>query len=160
MQNLLTCLGFNNRAEDAVNFYVSTIRNSRIVSVSRAGKGTPLPEGSVLAIAFVLDGVEFLAINGGPPFSFSIGTSIMVRCDTQAEIDRLWETLSEGGQQIECGWVTDKFGLSWQIVPARLGEWMSAPPEKSQAVMKALLRMKKLDMATLQRAYDEANIGR
>ena len=157
MQNIVTCLGYNNRAEEAVNFYVSVIKNSSIVSVTHAGEGTPLPKGSVLAISFVLDGQEFLAINGGPPFNFTIGTSIMVKCETQAEIDRLWEQLSEGGQKIECGWVTDKFGLSWQIVPAKLGEWLaSANPAKPQAMMKELLKMKKLDIATLQRAYEQA----
>ena len=157
MQNIVTCLGYNNRAEEAVNFYVSVIKNSKVVSVARAGEGTPLPPGAVLAISFVLDGQEFLAINGGPPFSFSIGTSIMVKCDTQAEIDRLWEKLSEGGQKIECGWVTDQFGLAWQIVPAKLGEWMSAGnPAKTQAVMKEVMKMKKLEIATLQRAYDAA----
>ena len=155
MQKIITCLGFNDRAEEAVNFYTSTVRNSRILTMSRNGDGGPGPKGSLLAATFLLDGQEFMALNGGPPFKFAIGMSIVIRCDTQEEIDSLWEKLSEGGEQVQCGWLTDKFGVSWQIVPSILGKLMSDPdPRKSQNVMKALLPMKKLDIAKLQEAHD------
>ena len=155
MQKIITCLGFNDRAEEAVNFYTSTVRNSRILTMSRNGDGGPGPQGSLLAATFLLDGQEFMALNGGPPFKFAIGMSIVIRCDTQEEIDSLWEKLSEGGEQVQCGWLTDKFGVSWQIVPSILGKLMSDPdPRKSQNVMKALLPMKKLDIAKLQEAHD------
>jgi len=157
MQKIITCLGFNNQAEEAVNFYTSVIKNSKILSTSRYGDAGPGPKGSLLAATFVLDGQEFMALNGGPAFTFSSGTSIVIRCETQAEIDELWEKLSEGGAKVQCGWLTDKFGLSWQIVPKALGELINdRNPAKAQSVMKALLQMTKLDIAKLQQAYDQA----
>lgn len=154
MQKIITCLGFNDQAEEAVNFYTATVKNSKILSTSRYGDAGPGPKGSLLVATFLLDGQEFMALNGGPQFKFSMGTSIMIRCETQAEIDSLWEKLSEGGQQVQCGWLTDKYGLSWQIVPTVLGELLKDPdPRKSQSVMKAMLQMKKLDIAGLKEAY-------
>jgi predicted 3-demethylubiquinone-9 3-methyltransferase (glyoxalase superfamily) len=155
MQNVITCLGFNNQAEEAVNLYTSVIKNSKILSMVRHGDAGPGPKGSLLVATFLLDGQEFMALNGGPPFTFTMGMSIVRKCETQAEIDELWERLSEGGQKIECGWLTDRFGVSWQIVPAALGQWMS-DPQKAPAVLEALMQMKKLDIATLQQAYDQA----
>lgn len=157
MQNVITCLGFNNQAEQAVNFYTSVIKNSKILSTTRYGDAGPGPKGTLLAASFLLDGQEFMALNGGPPFTFSIGMSIVIKCETQAEIDEYWERLSEGGQKVQCGWLTDKFGVSWQIVPAILGKLASdANPAKSDSVMKALLQMKKLDIAKLKEAYEQA----
>ena len=153
MQKIVTCLGFNDRAEEAINFYTSVIPNSRILGTTRYGAGAHLPKGTLLAATFLLDGQEFMALNGGSPFSFSIGTSIVIRCETQAEIDRLWEGLSEGGQQVQCGWLTDKFGMSWQIVPRALTELLNDPdPKKAQSVIQAMLKMKKLDIGQLEAA--------
>ena len=157
MQHVITCLAYNNQAEEAVTLYTSVVKDSKIVSMVRNGDSGPGPKGSLLAATFLLDGQEFMAINGGPPFTFTMGMSIVKKCETQAEIDDLWERLSEGGQKIECGWLTDRFGVSWQIIPAALGQWMSDPnPAKPQAVMKALMQMQKLDIATLQQAYERA----
>jgi predicted 3-demethylubiquinone-9 3-methyltransferase (glyoxalase superfamily) len=157
MQKLVTCLGFDSRAEEAVNFYTAVVRNSRVVSTSRYGEGGRMPKGTLLAATFVLDGQEFMALNGGPPFKFSIGTSVVIKCDTQHEIDELWDKLSEGGEKVQCGWLTDKFGMSWQIVPAVLGQLINDPnPAKSQAVMNALLQMKKLEIDRLKEAHAQA----
>ncbi len=157
MQKIITCLGFNNQAEEAVNFYTSVVRNSKISSMSRYGDAGPGPKGSLLAATFVLDGQEFMALNGGPSFTFTHGMSIVIKCETQAEIDELWERLSEGGAKVQCGWLTDKFGVSWQIVPGLLFEMINDPnPAKSQSVMKALLQMTKLDIAKLKQAYEQA----
>ena len=157
MQKIVTCLGFSDRAEEAVNFYTSVIPNSRILSTTRNGDGGPGPKGALLAASFVLDGQEFMAINGGAPFKFEIGMSIVIRCDAQAEIDQLWDALSDEGQPGRCGWLTDKFGVSWQIVPRALPELLGDPnPKKAQRVMQAMLQMKKLDIARLQAAKDAA----
>ncbi len=157
MQKIVTCLGFDNRAEEAVNFYTSVVKNSKIVSTSRYGEGGRMPKGTLLAASFVLDGQEFMALNGGPPFKFSIGTSVVIKCDTQQEIDDLWERLSDGGEKVQCGWLTDKFGMSWQIVPTLLGQLMNDPnPAKSQAVLSAMLQMKKLEIDTLKEAHAQA----
>jgi len=155
MQKIVTCLGFNNNGEEAINFYTSSVKNSKITSISRSGDAGPGPKGSMLAATFTLDGQEFMALNGGPTFTFTPGMSIVVRCEDQAEIDSLWEKLlSGGGHEVQCGWLTDKFGVSWQIIPKALGQWMSGTPAKAGAVMQALLKMNKLDIATLQKAYD------
>ena len=157
MQRIVTCLGFDNQAEAAVTFYTSVIRNSKILSMTRTGDAGPGPKGSLLAASFLLDGQEFMALNGGPSFTFSIGMSILIKCETQQEIDELWEKLSEGGQQVQCGWLTDRFGVSWQIVPKALSELLGGPDKaKSARAMKAMLQMKKLDIAELKRAYDGA----
>ena len=148
MQKITPCLAFTDRAEEAVDHYVSIFKNGKIVSKARGS------DGNIIAISFELFGQPFLAINGGPPFTFSMGISLMVNCDTQEEIDKYWRELSAGGQEVECGWVTDKFGGSWQIVPAKIGEWLGGDAAKTQRVMSAVMTMKKLDMAALQRAAD------
>lgn len=154
-QKISTCLWFDSNAEDAANFYVSLFADSRIVSVTRYGKVGPGPEGSVLAIAFELAGREFVALNGGPHFRFNEAISMVVKCDTQAEIDRYWEKLLEGGEAQQCGWLKDRFGLSWQIVPSGLDRMLrDEDPARSNRVMEALLQMVKLDIAQLERAYN------
>lgn len=157
MQKLTPCLWFDDNAEEAVNFYVSVFKNSRIISMAHYGesasKASGRPKGSVMELVFELEGQRFMALNGGPAFTFTPAISFMVNCETQQEIDELWEKLSEGGTIMECGWLTDKFGMAWQIVPAAIAEWISdADPEKSDRVMHALLQMKKLDLETLKQA--------
>jgi predicted 3-demethylubiquinone-9 3-methyltransferase (glyoxalase superfamily) len=158
MQNIVTCIGFNNEAEEAVNFYTSVVKNSKVLSIIRFGDGGPGPKGSVVAANFVLDGQEFMALNGGPTFTHTVGMSIMVKCDSQAEIDHLWERLLEdGGKPNVCGWLNDRFGVSWQIVPRILPQLLVDPkPSKAQAAMQAMLQMSKLDIAALQSAADAA----
>ena len=156
MPNITTFLTFNNQAEEAVNFYVSIFRNSKIVSTSRYGEGGPGPKGSVMSATFLLEGQEFYALNGGPHFTFSDGISLFVSCVTQAEVDELWEKLSEGGEKGPCGWLKDKFGVSWQIIPTALGELLGdKDPRKAQNVMQAMLQMTKIDIETLKRAYEQ-----
>ena len=155
MQKITPFLWFNDQAEEAMNFYVSVFRNSRVIKITRYGDAGPGPKGTVMTANFSLDGQEFVALNGGPQFTFSPGISFVVNCETQEEVDEFWEKLSAGGEQIECGWLRDKFGITWQIVPRILGELFSDPDEiKTQRVMKALMQMKKLDIALLQQAYD------
>ena len=154
MQKIIPFLTFNDQAEEAVNSYVSIFRNSKIVSISRYGEGGPGPKGSVMSISFLLEGQEFVALNGGPQFAFSDGISLFVNCETQAEVDELWEKLSEGGEKGPCGWLKDKYGVSWQIIPTALGEMLQdKDPRKSQNVMQAMLKMTKIDVAALARAY-------
>lgn len=156
MQKIKPSLWFDANAEEAVHFYVSIFRNSRILGSLRYGEAAPGPGDSVLVIDFVLDGQEFNAFNGGPHFTFSEAISFSVDCATQEEIDYYWEKLSEGGRTDQCGWLKDKFGLSWQIVPTILGEMMrDDDSERSNRVMKAVLQMTKLDIAKLQKAYDQ-----
>jgi predicted 3-demethylubiquinone-9 3-methyltransferase (glyoxalase superfamily) len=160
MQKITPFLWFDDNAEEAANYYVSIFRNSRIVNIARYGeagaKSSGRAKGSVMTVAFVLEGQPFVALNGGPEFTFSPAISFVVNCKTQKEIDDLWKKLSHGGEEVECGWLKDKYGVSWQIVPAVLGEMVSDPdPEKSESVMQALLRMKKLDIEGLKRAYDQ-----
>lgn len=154
VQGPTPCLAFGDRAEEAINFYVSLFRNSRVVSILRSdGKG-PLPGGKVQYATFLLDGREYAAFDGGPHFSFTDGFSLVVTCQTQDEIDEMWAKLSEGGEEGPCGWLKDRFGVSWQVVPAALGEMMGNPAGGNSAkVMEALLKMGKLDLATLRRAY-------
>ena len=154
MQKITPLLWFNTEAEQAVELYTSTFKNSRIIQVTRYGKGQPGPEGSVMTIAFELDGEKFLALNGGPNFKFTEAVSFVVDCESQEEIDHFWNLLSEGGQIQMCGWLKDKFGLSWQIVPRRFGEFVSGDPEKSKRVMQAMMGMKKLEIDKLQKAYE------
>jgi predicted 3-demethylubiquinone-9 3-methyltransferase (glyoxalase superfamily) len=154
MQKITPFLWFDNNAEEAINFYVSIFKNSRIVSMTRYGEAGPGPKGTVMTATFQVDGQEFVALNGGPQFTFSPAISFVVRCETQQEIDELWEKLSAGGAQSRCGWLQDKYGLSWQIVPPVLIEMLSdKDPEKSQRVMKAMLQMDKIDIGTLKQAY-------
>lgn len=155
MQKISPFLWFDGQAEEAANFYVSIFENSRVVGVSRFGDAGPGPAGSVMAISFELNGEAITALNGGPEFSFSPAISLQVDCDTQDEIDHLWDRLTEGGEPGQCGWLIDKYGLSWQIDPAILGELLGGPDSAaSQRVMAALLEMRKIDIATLQRAHE------
>ncbi len=155
MIDIRPCLTFNDRAEEAVNLYVSVFPNSKIVSIQRSETDGPVAKGKLLNASFELDGREFLAFDGGPSFTFSIGISLMVTCQTQQEIDRYWTRLTEGGgEEGPCGWLTDRFGVSWQIVPVQLGQMLSdSKSGNSEAAMHAMLKMKKLDIAELQRAY-------
>lgn len=150
-------LWFDGDAEEAVNFYVSLIPNSRVLSIHRHGDQVPGMAGKVLTARFELDGRPFMAIDGGPMFRFTEAISMFVSCATQAEVDRLWDALTDGGEPGHCGWLKDRYGLSWQIIPDALGELMGDDdPQKAGAVMQAMLGMGKLDVAGLQRAYDRA----
>ena len=152
-QKITTFLWFDTEAEEAVNFYVSVFKNSKVVKTVLYGDAGPRPKGTVMVIDFELDGQKFTALNGGPEFKFNESISLVVNCKTQQEIDYFWEKLSEGGQKIECGWLKDKYGLAWQIVPEQLEEWLSeSDPEKTNRVMKAVMQMKKLDINGLQQA--------
>jgi predicted 3-demethylubiquinone-9 3-methyltransferase (glyoxalase superfamily) len=154
MQKITPFLWFDHQAEEAVNFYTSIFKDSRVKSVTRSGEAGLGPKGTVMIIAFEVAGQEFVALNGGPQFKFTEAISFVVNCETQEEVDELWEKLSEGGTEIQCGWLKDKYGLSWQIVPAILFELLQdKDPQASQRVMKALFQMKKLDIAALERAY-------
>jgi predicted 3-demethylubiquinone-9 3-methyltransferase (glyoxalase superfamily) len=155
-QKITPFLWFNDNAEEAANLYVSLFANSKILKVARYGEAGPGPSGSVMTVKFALAGQEFVALNGGPYFTLTEAFSLVVNCQTQAEIDELWEKLSaHGGEKSRCGWVKDKFGLSWQIVPAVLEDLVTDDnPERSQRVMGAMLKMDKLDLATLQQAYE------
>lgn len=160
MQKITPCLWFADQAEEAVKFYVSIFKDSKLKSITPysedAAKAAGRPRGSVLTVAFQLAGQEFLALNGGPIFKFTEAVSFIVNCETQEEVDRFWEKLSEGGEEGQSGWLKDKYGLSWQIVPAVLAEMLQdKDPAKSERVMKALLQMKKLEIATLKRAYEQ-----
>jgi predicted 3-demethylubiquinone-9 3-methyltransferase (glyoxalase superfamily) len=155
MQKITPFLWFDDNAEEAINLYVSLFKDSKIESVTRYGDAGPGPKGTVMMVTFQLEGQEFMALNGGPVFSFSPATSFFVDCETQEEVDRLWDKLSEGGEQQQCGWLRDRFGVTWQIVPSILGRLTGDPdPVKSQRVVQAMLQMHKLDSAVLQRAYD------
>jgi len=157
MQKITPFLWFDDKAEEAANFYVSIFQDSKLVNIVRYGDAGPGPKGSVMIATFQLDGQEFTALNGGPQFTFSPAISFVVDCKTQHEVDDLWERLSEGGEKLQCGWLRDKYGLSWQIVPSVLPELMRTTDEKrSQNVMKAMLQMTKIDIEHLQQAYDEA----
>ena len=156
MQKITPFLWFDNNAEEAMNFYVSVFKNAKITSLTRFGDAGPGPKGTVMTGIFQIEGQEFYALNGGPNYSFTPAISLFVNCESQQEIDELWEKLSEGGKKDRCGWLTDKFGLSWQIVPSALGKLLhGSDSEKSNRVMKAMLKMNKLDIRQLQRAYDE-----
>ena len=153
MPKITPCLWFDTRGEEAATFYTSVFANSRILEVTRYGSAGPRPEGTVMTVAFELDGQEFIALNGGPEFTFSEAISFEVECETQEEVDAYWSKLSEGGQEGPCGWLKDKFGLSWQIVPRRLTELVGDPDrEKSQRVMAAMLQMQKIEIDKLERA--------
>jgi predicted 3-demethylubiquinone-9 3-methyltransferase (glyoxalase superfamily) len=149
-------LWFDDKAEEAMNFYVSVFKNSKVVSVSRSGEGGPGPKGKVMSATFQLDGQDFLALNGGPQFQFTPAISFFVNCETQREVDELWEKLSEGGKPERCGWLKDKYGLSWQIIPSVLGQMLGdKDARKSKRVMQAMLQMNKIDIAKLKAAYDQ-----
>ena len=155
MQKIVPSLWFDTEAEEAAKFYTSIFRNSKIGNIARYGSAGPRPEGLVMTVDFQLDGQDFNAINGGPDFKFTEATSLLVNCENQAEVDDLWKKLGDGGEPGPCGWLKDKFGLSWQIVPIALGEMLSDPdPGRSQRVMAAMLQMSKIDLAGLRKAYE------
>ncbi len=155
MNKITPCLWFDGRAEEAMRFYTSIFKKSKVGDISRYGEGAPFPAGTVLTATFEIEGQEIMILNGGPGFPLSEAISLYVHCETQAEVDDLWERLSAGGEKSRCGWLKDQFGLSWQIVPNALGEMLgSGDPVRSQRVMEALLKMGKLDIAGLKRAFE------
>ncbi|MCI0625834.1 MAG: VOC family protein [Acidobacteria bacterium] len=154
MQKITPFLWFDTQAEEAANFYVSIFKNSKIVTITRYGEAGPGPKGTIMTATFQLDGQEFIALNAGPQFKFTEAISFSVDCKTQQEADQFWEKLSGGGEEGPCGWLKDKYGLSWQIIPTILGEMLNDPdPQKSKRVMEAMLKMKKIDIETLKQAY-------
>jgi predicted 3-demethylubiquinone-9 3-methyltransferase (glyoxalase superfamily) len=156
MQKIAPCLWFDGKAEEAARFYISIFKNSKIGDVMRYGDAGPGPKGSVLSVTFEIEGQEFMGLNGGPQFKFSPAISFFVKCETQAEVDALWTKLLEGGAPQQCGWLTDKFGVPWQIVPTILGELLQdKDPKKADRVMRAMLGMVKLDIDGLKRAYEQ-----
>ena len=153
MPKITPCLWFDTQGEDAARFYTSIFPSSRIVAVARYGEAGPRDAGTVMAVRFELDGQEFVALNGGPEFSFTEATSFQVHCESQDEVDRYWETLSEGGEEGPCGWLKDRFGLSWQVVPTTLFELLQDPDQaKAQRVMAAMLEMRKIEIEPLEAA--------
>jgi predicted 3-demethylubiquinone-9 3-methyltransferase (glyoxalase superfamily) len=154
MKKITPFLWFDGKAEEAMNFYVSIFKNSKVVGITRYGEAGPGPKGTVMTAKFELDGQEFVALNGGPLFTFTEAISFVVNCETQQEVDEFWEKLSKGGTKSRCGWLKDKYGLSWQIVPTVLPELIQdKDPEKSQRVMQAMLQMDKIEIEALKRAY-------
>jgi predicted 3-demethylubiquinone-9 3-methyltransferase (glyoxalase superfamily) len=160
MQKITPCLWFDDKAEAAATFYTSIFKNSKIVNIARYGEAgaevSGRPKGTVMTVTFQLEGQEFMALNGGPQFKFTEAISFVVNCQTQEEVDAYWEKLSDGGQEVQCGWLKDKYGLSWQIVPSILSEMLNDPdPKKAERVMKAMLQMKKIDIKGLKQAYEQ-----
>ena len=156
MKKITPFLWFDNQAEEAMNFYTSIFKDSKIGTISRYGDAGPLPKGTVMVGTFQINGQEFMVLNGGPHFKFTEAISFYLPCESQEEVDEYWEKLSEGGQTSQCGWLKDKFGLSWQVVPTLLGDLMSSKdPKKANNVMKAVMQMTKLDSKLLQEAYDK-----
>lgn len=157
MQKFTPCLWFDTQGEEAATFYTTVFDNSRILDITRYGAAGPRPEGTVMTVTFELDGQKFLALNGGPQFTFNEAISFQVSCETQDEVDYLWSTLSQGGEEGPCGWLKDKYGLSWQIIPTALDELVSDPDMvKSQKAVKAMLGMGKIDIEALQRAVSQS----
>lgn len=156
MPKITPFLWFDNQAEEAAKFYVAIFKNSRILEISRYGEAGPGPKGSVMTVRFELDGQEFIGLNGGPHFKFTEAVSLYVDCKTQEEVDEYWKKLLEGGGESQCGWLKDKYGLSWQVIPTVLGQMLSDPdPAKSKRVMEAMLKMKKIDITGLWKAHDQ-----
>ncbi|MHB8216892.1 MAG: VOC family protein [Candidatus Sulfotelmatobacter sp.] len=156
MQKITPFLWFDNQAEEAANFYVSVFKNSKIVNISRYGDAGPSPSGTAMSVTFELAGQRFIALNGGPQFNFTEAISFLINCKTQREVDALWKKLSAGGEKSRCGWLKDKYGLSWQVIPTALGEMLrDKNRKKSQRVMQAMLQMDKIDIARLKQAYNQ-----
>ena len=157
MQKITTCLWFDTQGEEAAEFYTSVFPNSRILEVSRYGEAGPRPAGTVLTVEFELDGQHFTALNGGPEFTFDEAISFQIACEGQDEVDYYWDTLTAGGEESQCGWLKDKFGLSWQVVPNALPQLLSDPdPARAQRAMQAMFTMKKIDIAAIRAAADAA----
>lgn len=157
MNKITPFLWFDNQVEEAMNYYLSIFRNARILTVSRYPDGSPRG-GEVISATFELDGQVFMALNAGPQFKFTEAISFFINCETQAEVDELWEKLTQDGEESECGWLKDKFGLSWQIVPSALGKMLGdSNPQKANNVMNAMLKMRKIDVAVLEQAYNSAS---
>jgi predicted 3-demethylubiquinone-9 3-methyltransferase (glyoxalase superfamily) len=155
MQKITPFLWFDGNAEEAMNLYVSVFKNSKVVSVTRYGEAGPGPKGTVMSATFQLEGQQFYALNGGPQYKFTPAISLFVSCETQQEVDELWNKLSAGGHKDRCGWLQDKYGLSWQIIPSVLGKMLGdTDPAKSGRVMKAMLQMDKIDIKKLKQAYE------
>jgi len=155
MKKITPFLWFDNNVGEAIDFYTSVFKNSNVMNVNRYGDAGPGPKGTIMTATFELEGQKFIGLNGGPHFKFTEAISFYVNCETQEEVDEYWEKLSAGGQTSQCGWLKDKFGLSWQIVPEILGQLLSDPdPKKSQSVMQAMLKMTKLDIAVLKQAAE------
>ena len=155
IQKITPFLWFDNQAEEAMNFYVSVFKDSKVLSISRYGEGAPVPAGTVMTASFLIEGQQFTALNGGPLFSFTEAISFVIHCQTQEEVDHYWEKLTEGGEEVQCGWLKDKFGVSWQVVPEALGRLLNNPdPNKAQRAMQAMFAMKKIDISQLQEAAD------
>jgi predicted 3-demethylubiquinone-9 3-methyltransferase (glyoxalase superfamily) len=158
MQKITPFLWFDGNAEEAANFYISIFKNSKMGKISRYGDAGPGPKGSAMSVTFQIEGQEFFALNGGPKFKFTPAISFFVNCETQQEVDELWEKLSTGGRTDRCGWLQDKFGLSWQIIPTVLGQLLGdKDPQRAKRAMQAMLQMTKLDIKKLQQAADDAN---
>ena len=156
MQKITPFLWFDTQAEEAANFYVSVFKNSRVITLARYGDTGPGPKGSVMTVEFELDGERFVGLNGGPNFKFTEAVSFVVNCKDQEEVDHFWEKLSAGGKEVQCGWLKDKYGLSWQIVPTIAIEYLKdKDAKKSQRVMAAIMKMTKIDVATLKQAYNQ-----
>lgn len=156
MQKITPCLWFDDQGEEAAQFYTTVFSNSRILDIARYGAAGPRPEGTVMTVTFELDGQRFVALNGGPEFTFNEAISFQVSCQTQDEVDHFWSKLSEGGQEGPCGWLKDRYGVSWQIVPTALAELLSDPdPDRSQAAMKAMLGMHKIDIGAIRQAVQQ-----
>ena len=157
MQKITPFLWFDNNAEEAVNFYASIFKDARILEVVRYGEAGPGPKGTAMTVSFELFGQQFIALNGGPHFKFNEAISFSIDCETQEEVDEFWEKLTEGGEESRCGWLKDKYGLSWQVNPTILGQMLNdKDPQKAKRVMEAMLRMDKIDIPTLKRAYEGA----
>jgi predicted 3-demethylubiquinone-9 3-methyltransferase (glyoxalase superfamily) len=155
MQKITPFLWFDHQAEEAAHFYASIFKNSKVTGISHYGEGSPMPAGTVMTVSFQLDGQEFTALNGGPMFAFTEAISLYVNCETQAEVDKYWDKLSDGGKPGQCGWITDRFGVTWQIVPAGLGDLIAGPdPVRAQRALQAMLKMGKLDIGLLKQAYE------
>lgn len=156
MQKITPYLWFDNQAEEAANFYTRLFKNSKILGLTRYGEGMPLPAGTVLTVNFELDGQEFVALNGGPEFKFTEAVSLFVNCETQEEVDTLWAKFTDGGEESMCGWLKDKYGLSWQIIPSGLTDLVNGPdPEKSARAVQCMFTMHKIDLAEIRQAYEQ-----
>lgn len=155
MQKITPFLWFNGNAEEAINFYTGTFKNTTVLNIARYPEGSPMPAGTVMSASIIIEGQQFTFLNGGQQYAFTPATSFFVHCDSQEEVDLLWSQLTNGGSEMQCGWLTDKFGLTWQIIPTALGKFLSDPDKsKAQKAMMAMLKMKKIDIASLEQAFN------